>query len=1113
MGYSLSDFGAKLFKLAARHWKRLAVNITVFVGLVVASTRVYLGSGGFLIFQNWTWPIAYPDAVGVQSTFSPTGWTPTGPDPIGFSRSWISWPVLISSELGLSSPQVELFFICYAFGVAFLLCQLAARLFTRYVGVATGTQGGMFLEVLVIILFFINPAALQWEAGLAFPFLWGAPMLTAAWLCVLLGLRSNDFRFELISGLLTGAAATMDPRLFVWGLLGTTLIVGGVILSRRKSVVIVRYLVILGSSLPGALYTYFAYEWSGTSLGAIRSASAQSIAFFSGNSSPSQVFELMGYWWSSITYAPPSILGAGNLSALSTVGQPPYALADPGLIQVIWLLSLGTLPLLAFLSLLLKGTKTLALPFGGLSLAFLALAMGSQMTIPNLVYAEALLFELPGIGSIAQVVFGVPIYVQVATEACYIPLICLSIPCVVNSLTRIDHNGFWSRRISFGGYNIYVSHSKPVTSKSKKWYTIIVSLALAFFIIFGSWQFFTGSFYPAGYSPGTTDNGIPNVGSFSPEHLPEGDRIAFDILRSSPGQTSVYWPGAGGFSYPWTGRSSPSVSSTLPRPEVTPNGLPYLIRSHLTQDIGPLLKWYGVTYLVVDNMSSQSLVSLFGLPQFSDVVSVLRDCNSLRVVYMDRNVAMFELRTGSAPARLINLPSAYLVGADRSALADVALGELGLTSYPVPYVIGLRLAQIDIPTTNLTLQPSAVTIIDPTLLATEALNPQVIAFDGSVNQSISLVASPGTTTQLPTPYSNWAISSWTTGSRGYANISIDSGTDLAIQSAPRSNATLSVDYLSALVNGETSGIKIDPSSPTVMRTSVEYNSARASPQSTLTINIVSSNASAINVYQNSSSPIPQSQGWHYLNYTTIVPPGASYVTARIFLGGFSGTIYLSNISIETSQPQVNMTSYSGEGLSLSNSTISLPVAASDGPSQVAILASGAGTIIVSSSLGSEVAVVARDQQGWYRFNDTNLSFPTTVKIDGAVSIFGMVTMPIWVASREGTGNVILEQSSATQLTVNVTSISGSILEWNEPYSPHWLVQTPSLSNLSPRATANGDVLFILPGGEHVIKIRLEGYTLTVVIPAVFVILNAVAAVGVAYPAFFRTLNRRRSQSQ
>ncbi|HTT34906.1 MAG TPA: hypothetical protein VMH78_03425, partial [Thermoplasmata archaeon] len=388
---------------------RVAAYAALALLLVVLPLSGFLFGSGGVLFQNWNWSISPARIVPAPSVLDPYLWNPAGPDAAGYTRAITAWPPFLLLGATHDPFAIERAYLAFVYLVEFGLAFIGGTLLLRLVPELPRGATREALRMAFIGASFVNPAALQWEAGVVVPFLWGSSLIAIALLATLRVTRSGDLRSALLAGVSLGVGATLDPRILAWGALGMGIVLAIEAVRLRGVARMVRPVGVAAvGALPGALLTAFAYVWTGAIEGApIRSGTYDAIATASTNSGPLRVLELLGFNISGLTYAPPTVLGAAlHGSNTSLLGVPPFLWLDGSLAGSLWLFLIAVPPVLAFGALLDRRQRALALPLAAVALASGLLAMGTQAPSDALVQGEVALggIQFAGFGSVVQTI-------------------------------------------------------------------------------------------------------------------------------------------------------------------------------------------------------------------------------------------------------------------------------------------------------------------------------------------------------------------------------------------------------------------------------------------------------------------------------------------------------------------------------------------------------------------------------------------------------------------------------------------------------------------------------------------------------------------------------------
>jgi hypothetical protein len=697
-----------ILKLRSTLWSRrwtIIVHSVLLCGLLLSIFRTYLGSDGLLLYRDWVWPLSLAHPNQIVNVYDPGLWSNAGPDPEGYTRAASSWPVVWLSDLGLGSVRVEQAFVIYAFVVAYLLTFTSATVFIKWARV-TGTPFKIeAIRSCFVVVSFANPAALQWLAGMYYTALWSIPILQILFFTPLLAGRLRTMRLPVFSGLALGLGATLDPRIWFWGFVILVPLYVFVIVSQTSRAAIVRQAVItVFLSLPGAILAGFSYLWTGLLSSPVRANTSSVLATVSSNASFPNVLRLQGYWWSLITYAPPSLsILPGGQSLLPSAGLPAFEILPGEAVTFVWLGTLYLIPIVAFACFFNAGVRRRAVPFVCIAVVGIAVASGTNWPFGFLASGELAAGNLPAIGPIFQTIFAGPWYAQTVTEAAFVVLIMLTMIAAVDFRSEFGLRIWRNPPSERSGSAVKLV---PPTGVGKRRGALLVVL-LVVILLFSSWQLFTGSLYPAGYSPDVSPNGIPSAGAIQGSTPPAADLTVYNQLSSNASSFNVDWPGPAtmdaqgpfapglaDYSYLWNGRSSPSLAMNSPKPFANPPGLTYLIAHDDTQPTSALLSEFGVKFVVVDNMTSDALEQAFGVKSIPQILSFFKNCSNLALIgsyppttwVFENEAPATTVYAGQTPVIFESNP--MLLGVGNAALAELNLTPVYLApgafagSYP-----------------------------------------------------------------------------------------------------------------------------------------------------------------------------------------------------------------------------------------------------------------------------------------------------------------------------------------------------------------------------------------------------------------------------------------------
>ena len=202
-----------LAKLA--QWKKQLVMRAVFWSLMLPIVlRDYLFGNGLYLYRDWSWPLT--NAIPPRASFSPTAIGNSAPDPLGFTRMFFTWPVVIIQALTSDSLAAEKVFVVYLFSIFVILSLIVAALSLRLLNVTSGSKlshyKGEAFSLFVSVLCFANFWSLQQLSDVYYTYFSEFAFLLVS-LIVIIMWRAN-VRSIILSGSLLSLGLFLDPNLF-----------------------------------------------------------------------------------------------------------------------------------------------------------------------------------------------------------------------------------------------------------------------------------------------------------------------------------------------------------------------------------------------------------------------------------------------------------------------------------------------------------------------------------------------------------------------------------------------------------------------------------------------------------------------------------------------------------------------------------------------------------------------------------------------------------------------------------------------------------------------------------------------------------------------------------
>jgi len=849
------------------------------VALVTSSIREFLFGNGLYVYKDWTWPLS--TSLTPVSSFSPNIITNfVGPDPLGFVRMFITWPIVVIDDTTGNTVLAEKAYVLYFFSIFiflfFILAELLVRLLDKERKIAISPWKRELFVLSVVLLSFINFWALNELSDFYF-----VDVIAFALICIsmILPLAETGLqRTAILPGALLALCVFLNPDMYPYGLIAVALVIVGTSMFESRSVKkvlrsLARIPVMLALTLPSLLTMLFVFSIStGTNLRPLNTFQAST-----GNLALTNALRLFGYWWSNIAYSPPSLIMKGSVpSSLDSIGAPPFILLPLGVLTMIWLISTWVVPAMSIGTALFAPFRRLTVP-----VAFVAV-IGLLFTQPSIFpYPYRLAAELQGtplIGGALVTFLAIPDHALIIVASSFTILVAIGIYSLMTSdlpsrLAKFLHVGSKFRTSIIGTTN--VSQVVPV----------LTVLAL---LVFSGWQFFSGSFYPSGYIWGGSGNGVSNVGAFSPAQTPPGMVQVYDWMLLQPGEFNIYWPGPNGAAYPWSEKATGGIAfQDSPKPEVFPRALPYLISSNLTADIKDYLSALNVKYLVVQPFSSIAMQYDWGVGDVASLNKILQSVQGLTLVQNVGDITVYQVDNPWGVVYSSPLVASYNASDSKYAIA-----------YGVFKSLGTRIALTDVATSADQL------CIDNMTCSIDLVPPDAIALQASFatgletlnDTSISwpdFVLDAGTSKALPGPTSLWEVSNWQTRN---ATVGITNG--VMKWTFNHASTYLSLSYNGTVSNHNIGGVSIPLNEVVSTQVGFWYKTSGGFDGS-LQIVIPYLNPTGTTIAEPVSPNFTPSLEWRFASFNMTLPTDASYFTARFAAQASTGSVEIRDARIGT----------------------------------------------------------------------------------------------------------------------------------------------------------------------------------------------------------------------
>jgi hypothetical protein len=621
-------------------WSAL-VAFLLSISLSSISIRSFLFGNGYFEYSDQHW--APSGTVWQSGYFSPSPLASTGAlYPLQFTRDIITWPIGFSHLLHLNALVQEKVFYLYSFALFVGLAYVLAALVTYYTLRLLETKLPRWREelarVLIVLFLFTNLyfLYLNVDGGTV------TTSLTGIFLgiSVLLIIAEEDWvKAIAVTAVLSSVGALLDPSE------GFTVLVAILValilrsVARRESIwtfgkhVGHAFLVVIPSLL---FLFYIIFPTLGHGVVSlsypVRSYNLSAIRFFSANTTLGNVLRLTGYSWTTLTFAPPGILSySGLYQLLPGQESPTTVLVLPGPLSTLWLWSLYAPAFVGFAALLIRRLRSITIPFAMILILMI------------------LLTQWPSFGPSAALVTllaGLPYVGPLSGEALYFPYFFMlgeAVAIVVLAgglLTALMAGELWVRRFPQPLRNFPLTpyrssgddestirpftRRKPLSMRSLS--TVVLVIAIAFFMVFPGWQAFNGSYFPSRSWPTyVSGNGVPNSGPYEPVRVSSAVQETYDFLAALPGAFNIYWPTGGAnatntedaqFFFDEFNSPKPLFGGLGGSPEVA-----YLVATQATGSLVSYLQSQNVRYLILQNTSPNFLLQAYGMSSYASLKS------------------------------------------------------------------------------------------------------------------------------------------------------------------------------------------------------------------------------------------------------------------------------------------------------------------------------------------------------------------------------------------------------------------------------------------------------------------------------------------------------------
>ncbi len=591
-----------------------------------------------------------------------------------FDRLIITWPYYLISLFTESMRMREFGFIYYTFILFSFLCLIFSYQMVKYFSERIHPLPPLTRNAGMLVIYFLayaNLSALNLNSDGG---TW-ADSIVLILISISIVLMLNDmrsFRKYLIIGAFMALTPLLDPDYLPMFLLTViTISVVGTLVYKDIRVIMNGAI----SSLISLISIAYLYAQAtlisplGNNAGfnniGYRSYTPGDLSWLSQNIGPFNVFLLIGHFWSTIVYAPPSILLYRNVYDLPSILYPAQVIIPTGLVFYVWIISLASIPVVSFSSLIFRSTRRKALPvFIVFILTYIIVeewnfrftyyflrhltyipifgnAIGTSLSLPGhfinlMAYLYLVLFSLAFLN---MLYFAGRVHIQIddlePSQENY------SKHGSMKEIKKIRHSKIRPR--------LYVLNKAPQgrikltmidfrkKERRRALRTFIVFIIIFSLVILGNWQGLT--YYPMRSYPGSYNigNGVEAKGVFSPTVVNNSVIVAYDLVTSDYNQ---------GYNTVWIG--GPEVNDfTWARPpmSVSLSNISYIFENNLTNCLIPYLRAHSIKYVVVSNQdiaqSSPNPFIYFGFDSYKQGVDFLK-LSHLKEIFSQNNVSVFQ---------------------------------------------------------------------------------------------------------------------------------------------------------------------------------------------------------------------------------------------------------------------------------------------------------------------------------------------------------------------------------------------------------------------------------------------------------------------------------------
>lgn len=851
--------------------------------------------------------------------------TPNNPfNNLSFDRLFISWPYYLFSALTHNLEITERLFFYYTFFLYSILCYLFATLTVTFYSEKINQLKSLerqWGKLIIFIFAYSNFSALNLNADGGT--LSDSIILILLSISIMLILKDsvNPKTYLIIAGLML-LSFLLDPDYvpMIWLTLLIVPIVKTIIDKKEYKRIIFSLLSIL-ISIISIIFLYLQSEiFSSPSVQGFqgigyRAYSPGDVSFFSHNITPFNVLILFGHFWSTITYAPPSVIFSNKIPYLNTWYYPSQVIVVPGPVFGFWFLCIISIPLIAFSTLMFRSTRKTVIP---LFVIFIIAYLISEEWNYRFVYETLLLAtRIPIFGDAIGTSLALPGHFINIIAYIYLPLFSLG------ALNLIYYSNKISVKILNNKDVFKISIIKGIkfnvkNLKSQKLKLIISLIIITIFVSTSGWQAFNGSYYPMRAYPGNylIGNNVEPKGVFSPTIINQSVIEAYNIVvKNYTENYNSLWIG---------GPSENLFAYAQPPNSISESSFSYLAKFNLWYDAVPYLYAHSVRFVVVTNEDISKNVSnpfqYFGFNNFSQAVSFFKE-SGLKTISLNKDVYVFELPNISSPLYYTN----FLVNTSNVNEQSGILYKLfNLINYNISFSkFGAS--------TGFDNASNCVDVIDPTnIMNSGIIVPDLLQMGHHINNTLDLIYVNSTLNNGHIRYyqnhsdgdyikylpGNFTTTSWS----GNTSFYYDDG---SLYSYGHNS------YFDLGFNGSMTGFP-GGFDLTNAGTSSLFNikfgeNVSASFRGSAYICVIGEGENASIITYDRGFPINVSNKMQNFQFINTLPPGTKYIGFRIGFSNFTGSAFIKYVNITAGEP-ANVDKYSpfGCSITLNNTEVKLP---------------------------------------------------------------------------------------------------------------------------------------------------------------------------------------------